>query len=309
MLAAVTVAPTPYRKLPALERTPHPFPYQGSKRALAHAIVPLIPSGTRTLVEPFAGSGAVSIAARVARRNQSTTLVDVNEPLMGLWSVVLERPSWLAAQYERMWQEQLDDPRAYYDAVRAEFNETQEPNLLLYLLNRCVKAAVRYGKDGRFNQSADHRRLGAKPGVVRDRLIQVSGVMSGSQAAAGDYAEYLLGAGPQDVVYMDPPYQGVTNVRDHRYMRGLMREDFEDVLQEAVARGVSFIISYDVVTDDAKYGEPLEAGLGLTHLHITAGRSSQATLLGKEDVTVESLYLSPALMDRLGGRVEGLLSA
>lgn len=35
------------------------------------------------------------------------------------------------------------------------------------------------------------------------------------------------------------------------------------------------------------------------HLHIHAGRSSQSTLLGRDCETVESLYLSPALIERL----------
>jgi DNA adenine methylase len=34
-------------------------------------------------------------------------------------------------------------------------------------------------------------------------------------------------------------------------------------------------------------------------VELEAGRSSQATLLGRAEVTVESLYLSPALAERL----------
>jgi DNA adenine methylase len=39
--------------------------------------------------------------------------------------------------------------------------------------------------------------------------------------------------------------------------------------------------------------------LGLHLVELDAGRSSQATLLGRAEVTVESLYLSPALAERL----------
>lgn len=84
-------------------------------------------------------------------------------------------------------------------------------------------------------------------------------------------------------------------------MRGLPREEFEPVLAEMVERDISFIISYDVVREDGKYGKPISSSLGLTHLHVAAGRSSQATLLGRNDVTFESLYLSPALVARLNG--------
>jgi DNA adenine methylase len=98
---------------------------------------------------------------------------------------------------------------------------------------------------------------------------------------------------------MDPPYQGVTNVADHRYMAGLVRTDFENALRRANDRNISYLVSYDVVRPDNKYGEPLNPALGLTHLHLMAGRSAQSTLSGGEDVTIESLYLSPALVARL----------
>jgi DNA adenine methylase len=36
--------------------------------------------------------------------------------------------------------------------------------------------------------------------------------------------------------------------------------------------------------------------LGLNKIEIEAGRSTQATLLGRKEITVESLYLSPNLL-------------
>ena len=56
-----------------------------------------------------------------------------------------------------------------------------------------------------------------------------------------------------------------------------------------------FAVSYDGRTGDKTYGAPLPDSLGLTHLEIEAGRSTQSTLLGRDDITYESLYLSPEL--------------
>ncbi|MFE0705132.1 DNA adenine methylase [Streptomyces sp. NPDC058872] len=288
-------------RLPALTNTPHPFPYQGSKRALAHAVLRFLPSDTATLVEPFAGSAAISIASRYARMASQVVMNDVNEPLMAMWQRIIDDPAGLADEYEAMWNQSLEDPKAFFLTKRAEFNETFDPAILLYLLNRIVKGAVRYGKNGAFNQSADNRRLGAKPATVRDRLARTSKVMQGTTVRSGSYESLLTQANQADVVYMDPPYQGVTNVADHRYMAGLVRGDFERVLREANANGVSYMVSYDVIRPDNKYGEALSADLELTHLHLLAGRSAQSTLSGGTDVTVESLYLSPALVQRLGG--------
>lgn len=288
-------------RLPILRDVPHALPYQGSKRALAHAIIPLLPADAETLVEPFAGSAAVAIAARHSGTAKKAIIGDINGPLITLWERILADPNELADDYEALWLEQQADPRAFYDTVRTRFNATREPHLLLYLLARCVKASVRYSRNGDFNQSPDNRRLGARPATMRRRLTETSRTLTDTVAVFGDYADLLLNAGRSAVIYLDPPYQGVSNVRDNRYMRGLERAGFEERLREAVQAGISFILSYDAVTESQRYGNAVSPDLGLTHLHVEAGRSTQATLQGVEKVTVESLYLSPALVERLGG--------
>lgn len=280
---------------------PQPFPYQGSKRNLAAAILSFFPEDAGRVVEPFAGSAAISIAAHVTGKATSSVINDVNYPLMDLWRRIIEEPEALADDYSQLWREQRDDPKAYYGRIRAEFNRTREPHYLLYLLNRCVKAAVRYSKSGDFNQSADNRRLGARPAATLRRLVSTSLVMAGTEVSSGPYEDVFLGACADDVIYMDPPYQGVSNVRDHRYMSGLERGEFEKRLREANRLGLSYIVSYDAITTDEKYGAQLNPSLDLAHVHLIAGRSSQSTLLGGDLVTLESLYLSPTLVDRLGG--------
>jgi DNA adenine methylase len=140
---------------------------------------------------------------------------------------------------------------------------------------------------------------------MRARLAATARVLSGCRAYAADYAAVLGSAAPDDVVYLDPPYQGVSRARDHRYMAGLPREAFVARLREAVGRGTSFLLSYDGLSrgggTERAYGDPLPADLGLLHLLVHAGTSSQATLNGRRAQTVESLYLSPALVARLGG--------
>jgi DNA adenine methylase len=291
-------------RVPQLANAPHAMPYQGSKRRLAHAIVRLIPDDILTLHEPFAGSAAITIATRHVRLTESAQISDINEPLIALWQEILYRPSELADEYEWLWHAQLADPRTYYDEIRAKFNETHEPRLLLYLLARCVKAAVRYNKKGEFNQGADHRRLGVRPARMRTRLIGTSQTLHGTTARTVDYGDALRTADPRDVVYMDPPYEGVSNTRDHRYVRGLDKASFEAALADAIRDDVSFIVSYDGASGDHSYGGPLSPELRLLHLHLYAGRSSQATLQGLAKDTLESLYLSPALLDRLGGATE-----
>lgn len=62
-----------------------------------------------------------------------------------------------------------------------------------------------------------------------------------------------------------------------------------------------YAVSYDGHKGGKSYGVMLPSSLRLRHIEIDAGRSSQSTLLGEQHTTYESLYLSPALVERLSG--------
>jgi DNA adenine methylase len=86
----------------AMMNIPHPIPYQGSKRNLASAILQYFPNDTQRLIEPFAGSAAVSIAAAHAGRATHFLLNDLNKPLMDLWESIINRPENLAGLYRHL---------------------------------------------------------------------------------------------------------------------------------------------------------------------------------------------------------------
>lgn len=279
---------------------PHPFPYQGSKRGIAKYILPHFPSDVRCLYEPFSGAAAVSIAAAAHGLAKRFVLNDLNKPLIALWAEILENPQGLCDEYERQWLEQHPDRKAYFFKVRDEFNESHNPYQLLYLLARIVKGAVRYSSDGLFNQSADNRRSGMKPNTMRRNILGVSALLSKkTKVTALDFRKAVRNAREQDLIYMDPPYQGTSFTRDHRYFNGLSYDDFVEALSAMNEKNLSYIISYDGITGEKTHGKLLPNFLELKHLHIHAGRSSQATLLGNSHETIESLYLSPSLVRRL----------
>jgi len=285
------VAPRP------LAGVPHPIPYQGSKRQLARYIVSLFPQEARRLVEPFAGSAAVSLAAGHMRRVKRWVVNDLNRPLMDLWVEIVRRPDEISSKYARLWKAQRGREREYYDRVRDRFNAHHRPEDFLYLLARCVKAAIRYNSRGEFNNSPDNRRLGAAPETMRRHILGASALLNGrSVLSALDYRETLEAVKPGDVVYLDPPYQGVVNTHNHRYRHGVSFDEFVTALDGLRRRGIPFIVSYDGRTGSKRHGRPLPASLGLTHVEVRAGRSTQATLLGRDDHTFESLYLSPEIV-------------
>ncbi|PIU91184.1 DNA adenine methylase [Candidatus Desantisbacteria bacterium CG_4_9_14_3_um_filter_40_11] len=280
-------------------KVPHPIPYQGSKRNLAKYILPFFPPEIGTLFEPFSGSAAISIAAAVYGKASRFHLNDVNQPLIALFNEIIYHPNEIAAQYEILWSEQQGNERKYYDIVRDNFNETQRPDYLLYLLARCVKASVRYNANGDFNQSPDNRRLGRNPQQMKADILAVSGLLRNKTTLTStDYKEILAIATPKDLVYMDPPYQGVCATGDPRYFSGIDFDEFMQELKKLNERDVPFILSYDGRTGKKSYGEILPDELAMYRLEIEAGRSTQATLLGRDDVTFESVYLSRNLVKK-----------
>lgn len=114
--------------------------------------------------------------------------------------------------------------------MRNRFNKIQKPADLLYLLARCVKASVRYNSRGEFNQSPDNRRKGRRPESMREDIFAVSNLLWGRTVTTSkDYREVLASVSREDLVYMDPPYQGVCSNRDPRYY---MNANFDEFVGE-----------------------------------------------------------------------------
>ena len=277
---------------------PHLLPYQGSKRLLAPAILATL--GTRRfsrMIEPFCGSAALTLAAAGRDLAEHFVLADGYAPLAALWSLAVDAPDELASGYEAIWSAQHGDPAGHYQAERALFHQEPTPARLLYLLARAVKNAPRWARDGRFNQSPDHRRSGVHPDKVAVAARQVAALLRGRcSVRSADFRAVLADARDGDFVYLDPPYVGTSQGRDRRYAAGLAATEVEAALAALQRKRVAIVVSYDGRTGDRVYAPPLSPALGLHHIELAAGRSSQATLLGRREVTVESLYVGGALL-------------
>ena len=75
-----------------MKNIPHPIQYQGSKRNLAHVILRYIPKNVDCLIEPFAGSAAITIAAAARQMAKTFFINDLNRPLAELLRLIVEFP-------------------------------------------------------------------------------------------------------------------------------------------------------------------------------------------------------------------------
>jgi len=283
---------------------PHPVPYQGSKRLLAPRVGVHVPRDVDVWFEPFAGSAAMTLWALDAEVAHHYVIADVLTPIAELWQAIIDAPASTARRYSDVWRGQRDGDRDYFILVRARYNSEADPVDLLYLICRCVKNAVRFNAAGHFTQSVDHRRLGMHPERMAAAIAGASTLMRGrTEVRRGNWLATTHDAGPRDFVYLDPPYLGTTVGRDRRYAQQLHQADLIGGLERMLARGVRFALSYDGMTGGRDYGAPLPDALGLTRLLLDAGTSAQATLSGRAERTVESLYLSPGLIGRQAASV------
>ena len=266
---------------------------------MAPRILSLVKSKPGTLFEPFAGSAAVTLFAATKGTASRYEIGEILQPLADLWVLVITHPSKLSGRYRELWEPGVSSPEHYLE-VRDSFNRTHDPAMFLYLMARCVKGAIRFNSAGHFNQSADKRRVGMHPDKMERNIRLASALLTGKTSVRfADYEELLREAGPNDLVYMDPPWQGTSTSRDTRYAQPLDLARLTTNLEFLNSRCVPYLLSFDGRCGDKTYGQELPEHLGLRRLDLPAGRSSQATLIGAEAHTVESLYVSPGLGARL----------
>ncbi len=269
---------------------PHVIPYQGSKRLLAPAILAVLherlaAQPVHKLYEPFAGSAALSLAAASADLAQSHVVADSYAPLVGLWQEIVDAPERLADAYRLLWN------AGEYEAVRHAFHTEPTPERLLYLLTRCVKAAVRFNRQGAFNQAADRRRRGTHPDRVAQQTAAVAALLRGrTTLRTGEALITTADAQAGDVAYLDPPWHGTTTGRDVRYHSGYAQDDLVALIEALHARGVLVLLSYDGKRAGRDFAQTLPTSL--VRLDLPAMRSAQATLLGRAEWTTESLYVT-----------------
>lgn len=281
--------------------TPHIVQYQGSKRKLAPQILKFLPRHFNRFIEPFAGMAAMSVAVASEKRTNKFIINDINEPLISLLHDAIEIPEILYKEYSNLWEQQFSYPdgtEGHYYHVRDQFNKgRRDSQFMLYLIARCVKGSVRYGSNGNFNQSPDKRRNGTNPITLLKNINEISTLLRGKCSFYSlDYREILKRSQTGDIVYMDPPYQGVCGGRDSRYFSGIEFSEFIKSLEDLNERGINYLISYDGLCGEKKYGEDLPEYLGLTRVMLNAGISTQSIFNGKPSDTIEALYISPGLI-------------
>lgn len=158
----------------------------------------------RRLIEPFAGSAAVSLA--LADLFDSIWLNDVNEDLINVYTVLRDAPEEYIRAAQTLFAPGTNNPDTYY-RLRDEFNRTKSPvnraALFLYLNRHGYNGLCRYNNSGEFNVPFGRYK---KPYFPEGELRAAVEILVKTQLTCVDFEEVMQQAGPGDVVYCDPPY-------------------------------------------------------------------------------------------------------
>lgn len=171
--------------------------WPGGKRKLLPHLASCMPTEYARYFEPFFGGGAVFFSLLPTE----AVLSDVNEELIGCYSIVRDRPNDVIDYLARQ-----DGSEQSYYAVRSSFPRTdvERAGRLIYLLTLSFNGIHRTNRRGEFNVPYGHRpHLHPKdPGEIR----RISQALQHATLRTGDFAVSVADAEAGDVVYFDPPY-------------------------------------------------------------------------------------------------------
>jgi len=240
---------------------PRPFlKWAGGKRQLLPRILALVPTRVRTYVEPFIGGGALFFALAGARRFERAVLGDVNGELINCYETIRDDVESVIVRLSRL----RNTPATYY-AIRRQSPERLEPAAraarVIYL-NRCgFNGLYRVNSDGVFNVPFGRY---ARPKICDpERLRAASRALAGVELVRGDFRTVIgrRRLGPDDFVYLDPPYVPISKTASFTgYAGGFSMDDQErlaKLLRKLADKGVPALLSNSDCADTRRLYEGL----------------------------------------------------
>ena len=220
----------------------------GGKRQLLPQILPLIPKRMTAYCEPFLGGGAVLFALQPRR----ALVNDLNQDLITVYRVIRENADALIEHLSRH-----ENTPEYFYRIRdldrdkdayAALSDVEKASRLLYLNKTCYNGLFRVNASGAFNSPYGHYR---RPNIVNEQTIRgVSRYFNSCDITffSGDFAAVLEQVPEGGFVYLDPPYDPVSDTASFTgYNKGGFGREEQVRLKECcdalTARGVKFLLS------------------------------------------------------------------
>ena len=227
------------RRVVGDEMKPSPFvKWAGGKARLLSQLAPYFPDRFGRYFEPFVGGGAVFFHlfrhGRLADRE--SMLIDSLEELINCYRAIQTRVEDLITELKR--HEPHKGDKEYYYAVRAwdrapsyaQRDEIERAARFIFLNRTCYNGLYRVNRSGKFNVPVGRHR---NPNICpADKLRAVSEALQGVALVAGDFAHCLETAAAGDFIYLDPPYDPLTDTAN---FTSYTSDDFGEADQRRLA--------------------------------------------------------------------------
>jgi len=242
----------------------------GNKQKQADAIIAHLPPRFGTYFEPFLGSGGVLGVLAPPRAVAS----DGFPPLMEIWRALRDDKERLKRDYaERHASIATLGKRKAYERVLRRYNEQPNGPDLVYLCRACYGGVVRFRKhDGHMSTPVGiHDPI--SPASFAARVDAWHARTRGTEFVQLDFADAMSRAGPDDLVYCDPPYGDSQTI-----LYGAQSFSLDRLLASIEGcrrRGARVALSIDGTKFSGRKlcNVPLPAGLFVRETFIAVGRS------------------------------------
>lgn len=220
----------------------------GGKRQLIETFSPLLPKRITSYCEPFVGGGAL-----LFHLQPSTAYVnDINTDLICVYTVIRDSVDELIGELKK-YKNEADFFYSVrdWDRNREKYNslsDVERATRILYLNKTCFNGLYRVNNAGEFNSPFGNYR---NPNIVNEPVLRaVSSYFNSATIhfSSLDYAEVLSQMKKGTFVYLDPPYDPVSETSSFTgYSKGGFSKEEQIRLRQCCddlhKRGIKFMLS------------------------------------------------------------------
>ncbi len=220
----------------------------GGKRQLLDEITPLLPKRITTYCEPFLGGGAVLFSVQPSK----AIVNDLNKDLIVVYEVIRDDVETLIESLKK--HENTSD---YFYSIRDMdrnkdsyklLSKVDRASRLLYLNKTCFNGLFRVNSSGEFNSPFGHYK---NPNIVNEPVLRaVSKYFNSNNITfySGDFYKTIENIGRGTFVYLDPPYDPVSDTANFTgYNKGGFDKKeqlrLKEYCDELTRQGIKFLLS------------------------------------------------------------------
>lgn len=263
----------------------------GGKRQLLDELTPLFPKQISSYCEPFLGGGAVlfNLQPKIAYVN------DINSELIEMYQVIRDDVEELILALEG----HPNNEQHYYNVRDCDRDNGQYRQLtnvqraarIIYLNKTCYNGLFRVNNAGEFNTPFGNYK---NPNIVNASTLRaVSAYFKKAQLtfSSVDYAEVLSKVTKGTFVYLDPPYDPVSDTANFTgYTKGGFDHSEQIRLRQCCddlnRRGIKFMLSNSAT----EFIKDQYASYNITIVRAKRAINSNATKRGQVDEVVVRNY-------------------